>query len=137
MPSPSSPESGEFAALKPSVSGVAGRLRQPRLPTSPAALCLLFLIALVLQSLDLISALNVIKMGGIGMELNPLIRAVWLGLGPFGVEALKLGLASAALGLLLVVGLQGRTRLARNCLVLASNIAAVGVLSNGGLHGLQ
>ena len=109
-------------------------MRQRRQGTSIPVLWVFWLTALVLESFDLVSALHMVAVGGIRTELNPLMRVTWVWYGPAGVEVLKLGLALAALGLLLCLGAAGRTRLARNSLVLASAIATVGVLSNGGFH---
>jgi Domain of unknown function (DUF5658) len=111
-------------------------MRQRRLGTSVSLLWAFWLTAFVLEGFDLVSALHMVAEGGIRTELNPLMRFTWLSYGPAGVEVLKLGLALAALGLLLSLGATGRTRLARNSLVLACNIAAIGVLSNGGFHAL-
>jgi hypothetical protein len=107
-----------------------------RAATSGPALVLLGVVALALQGLDLLSAVRMVAQGGVDAELNPLLRGVWWSLGPVAVGEVKIGLATVALGVLLLLGAAGRGRLARNCLVLASNIAAVGVLSNGGFHAL-
>jgi hypothetical protein len=53
----------------------------------------------------------------------------WWG-GPIGLIALKIGAVSGGVALLVRTARLGRTRLARNCLLVAAAIGVVGVLSN-------
>jgi hypothetical protein len=85
-------------------------------------------LAWVLEILD--GATAVVMMQNQGIELNPLIRGVFHGLGPLAVVLLKFGIATIVLASFLYLARMRRRVLARNCLVLAVLLAALGVLSN-------
>ena len=89
-------------------------------------------LAWLLQILDGATAVVMMQNRGHTAELNPLVRGVYVGLGPLAVVLLKFGLASVVLATFLRLA-RGRQRvLARNCLLAALVLAAVGVLSNLG-----
>ena len=94
---------------------------------------LLAAVALLLQVLDLVTSRRLIMEYGIAAELNPLLAAAFTAGGPGHVVVLKLSGAVMSVGTLLGLGAAGRPRLARNSLLLAIPIGAVGWLSNGGL----
>jgi hypothetical protein len=104
--------------------------------TSPVAIALLAALVLVAQALDLLTGLRMVLHYGIDAELNPLVRAILIGAGPAGAAAVKLGAATLAVALLLVLARTGRRQLARNCLLIAVDIGFVGALSNGSLDRL-
>lgn len=104
--------------------------------TGPMPIALLAVLALLAQTLDLLTGLRMVVRYGVNAELNPLLRAALASAGPEGAAAVKLGAATLAVMFFVALAHAGRTRLARNCLLLAVDIGLVGVLSNGGIGAL-
>ncbi len=92
------------------------------------------LLAFLMQALDLLTALRMVVASGIQSEMNPLMREVLLTGGAGQLAALKITAVALSVGAILVLAYLGRTRLARICLLLAADLGALGVLSNGGLR---
>jgi Domain of unknown function (DUF5658) len=89
-------------------------------------------LAWLLVILDGATAVLMMQNRGAGAELNPLVRAVFLGLGPLAVILLKFALATIILTSFLYLARSRRHVLARNCLLMAVVLGGVGVLSNLG-----
>jgi len=90
------------------------------------------IVAWLLEILDGATAVIMMQSRGEDSELNPFVRGVFLGHGPLAVVLLKFGLATIVLAAFLLLARSRRHVLARNCLVMALVLAAVGVLSNLG-----
>ena len=95
---------------------------------------LLWLAALawLLEMCDAATAVIMMQNRGDTAELNPVVRGVFQGLGPLAVVVLKFGLATLVLAAFLYLAHARRRVLARNSLLIATALAAVGVASNLG-----
>lgn len=92
------------------------------------------LLALGFQALDLLTGLRMVLAYGLQAETNPLMRDALLTGGPVQVAVFKIGAALLSVGAFLMLARLGRTQLARICLLLAADLGALGVLSNGGFR---
>jgi Domain of unknown function (DUF5658) len=86
-------------------------------------------LAAATQVMDFLTAMRMLLRHGPSFEMNPLVRAAYVWLGPFGVAWLKL-VPLLTIVLLVLVGQQGRPRAARNSLVLAVLVGSIAALSN-------
>lgn len=87
-------------------------------------------LTIILQAVDLATALSMMSLYGTSLEQNPIARAIVTTAGPMGLAVAKLGVALVGVLLLLTLARLGRTRLARNCLVLTALLGLVGAVSN-------
>jgi hypothetical protein len=87
-------------------------------------------LAWLLEILDGASSVLMMQNQGNAAELNPFVRGVFQDLGPVAVVLLKFGLATIVLTSFLHLARRRRRVLARNCLIVAVILAAVGVVSN-------
>ena len=92
-------------------------------------LAILAALAIVLQVFDLVTALQMVLHYGPQAELNPLVRATYVSLGPLGLGFLKL-LPVATILVLSGLGVGGRPYLVRNLLALTVMLGAVATESN-------
>jgi hypothetical protein len=95
----------------------------------PLQLALLAVLAVLMQVCDLVTATQMVLQQGPQAELNPLVRGVYVSLGPLGLWTLKL----APVGMILSLGGLGLARrpiLVRNLLVLTVMLGAVATESN-------
>lgn len=93
-------------------------------------IALLALLLVAVNELDLVTALRMIGTHGLGMELNPIARAMIHVGGAAFLASVKLLVAISASLLLVRLARKGSVRLARNALVVCVIIGMVGVLSN-------
>jgi len=87
-------------------------------------------LAWLLELLDGATAVIMMQNRGNTAELNPVVRGVFQGFGPLAVVLLKFGLATIVLTSFLYLARKRRRVLARNCLLVALILAAMGVVSN-------
>ena len=87
-------------------------------------------LALVLQALDLLTAVQAMQQYGIAFEANPMLRALYASAGAPSVAAAKLGGVLVITYLLLRLGRRGQVGLAAGGLVAAGLVGLVGTLSN-------
>jgi Domain of unknown function (DUF5658) len=90
---------------------------------------ILAVLAVVTQVLDFLTAMRMLLRHGASFEMNPLVRAAYLWLGPPGLAWFKM-VPLLTILVLVFVALQGRPRAARNGLVLAVLVGSIAVLSN-------
>ena len=93
----------------------------------------LFALALVAgaaQAADLVSCIQMMVSRGLGAELNPIVRGIFVATGPLGLGAIKLAAVALLVTLIVRIGLGGRTLLAGNVLVFCALMGAVGYWSN-------
>jgi hypothetical protein len=86
-------------------------------------------LAVLTQVFDLVTAVQMLVRHGPQLELNPLVRTMYVSLGPLGLGALKL-VPLALIILLVRLGFRGRARMVRNMLVVAVVIGSVAAYSN-------
>ena len=89
-------------------------------------------VAWLLQLLDGISAVQMMRADGPASEPNPLVRTVYLQAGALGVAALKAAIAGPLMVLFARLARRGRRRLARGGLIVAAVIGLLGCVSNLG-----
>ena len=100
--------------------------------SSLAPLVALAALVWLLELLDGVTAVVMMRDHGNSAELNPFVRGVFDAVGPLGVVLMKFGLASIVLASFVHLAHKRRTTLARNCLLVALGLAALGVASNLG-----
>ena len=100
------------------------------LRATPPLVLWLAILALVMQALDLFSAVRMISTYGLSYELNPLARAIVTAGGLSSLGAIKLIAVFGAVLLFVRVGRYGRVRLAAAALILAATVGAFGYYSN-------
>ena len=81
------------------------------------------------QFFDLVTAAQMLMHHGPQFELNPVVRTMYVSLGPLGLGLVKL-IALAMIVVLAGLGFKGQPRLIRNILVLTVVIGAVATKSN-------
>jgi hypothetical protein len=101
-----------------------------RVGTGRAALYALAILTLVLHALDLATGIRMMLVYGISLEQNPIARAIMQTTGPLGLIEAKLLIVGVGVALFLRAASRGRARLARNCLLLAAVLGALGLSSN-------
>jgi hypothetical protein len=101
-----------------------------RVGTGPAALYALAIVTLVLHALDLATGIRMMLVYGVGLEQNPIARAIMQTAGPLGLAEAKFFIVGLGVILFLRTAKLGRARLARNCLLLAAALGALGFSSN-------
>jgi hypothetical protein len=87
-------------------------------------------VAVVLQSLDLLSGIRLMLVHGIDQEQNPIARTIFQTGGPVGLIIIKLGVVLSGVLVLLLLARAGRRRLARNALVMVALLGLLGFASN-------
>ncbi len=98
----------------------------------PAAhsLAVLAGVAWLLQMLDAVTFLHLMALRGPAAELNPLVRAAYVAMGPSAIIALKAGIAGPVVLVLARMGRWGDRRIARVGLLVAAALGLLGALSN-------
>jgi Domain of unknown function (DUF5658) len=87
-------------------------------------------LAVLLQGLDLLSGIRLMLVFGIDQEQNPISRSIFQSTGPVGLTLVKLGVVLCGVLALLLLARAGRTRLARNALLLVALLGLLGLVSN-------
>ena len=87
-------------------------------------------VAIVLQTMDLLTGIRLMLVYGIDQEQNPIARTIFDTGGPVGLVIIKLGVVLSGVLMLLLVGRAGRPRLARNALAVAALLGLLGFASN-------
>jgi hypothetical protein len=100
------------------------------LGTGPRAIYVLAGLAMLMHVLDLASGLRMMLTYGLQLEQNPLARFIMDTAGPLGLVEVKLGVVLAGVLLFVRTAQVGRSRLARNCLLMAMVIGMLGWASN-------
>lgn len=100
------------------------------LGTGPTGIALLSTLAVTFQVLDLTTGLHMMLRYGVGLEQNPLARAIMQTWGPLGLIDLKMGVVLAGVLFLRYMARSGRPRLARNCLAVTMGLGLLGFASN-------
>lgn len=98
--------------------------------TGPTGIALLTALALMFQVLDLATGLQMMLRYGVGMEQNPVARAIMQTWGPLGMVDIKLGVVVVGVLFLRHLARSGRPRLARNCLAITMGLGLLGFASN-------
>jgi hypothetical protein len=101
-----------------------------RVGTGRGALYTLALLTLVLHALDVATGIRMMLVYGIGLEQNPIARGIMQTAGPIGLIEAKFLIVGLGVVLFLRAARLGRARLARNCLLLAAALGALGFSSN-------
>lgn len=101
-----------------------------RVGAGPAAILALAGLAMLLNVMDLVSGARLMILYGTPAEQNVIARTLFEISGPFGLAAVKLGVVSSGVLVLVYLASKGRARLARNSLLLISIIGMVGFSSN-------
>lgn len=124
------PSSPAFPGSLPEPGATARVIPHTALRTTPPLILWLAALALVMQALDLVSAIRMISTHGLGYELNPVARAIISLGGLTGLSAIKIGAVIGGVLLFVWVGRYGRARLAAAALILAATVGAFGYYSN-------
>jgi Domain of unknown function (DUF5658) len=101
-----------------------------RVGTGPATIYALAVLTLLLHLLDLATGIRMMLVHGLSLEQNPIARAIMQTAGPLGLIEAKLAIVGLGVVLFLRAAKLGRARLARNCLLMAAALGAVGLSSN-------
>ena len=101
-----------------------------RVGTGPVTLYALAALTLLLHGLDLATGLRMMVVYGVGLEQNPIARGIMQAAGPLGLIEAKFLIVGLGVVLFLRAAKVGRARLARNCLLLAAALGALGFSSN-------
>ena len=101
-----------------------------RIGCGNTAIASLGLLALSLHALDLLTGIRMIEVYGLAAEQNPFARMLFRAVGPLGLALAKFGVVGCGVFVLVLLGLVGRRRLARNSLVLAVLLGLLGFASN-------
>jgi len=101
-----------------------------RILTGQVALYVLAIVTLVLHALDVVTGVRMMLVYGVGLEQNPIARGIMLAAGPLGLIEAKFLIVGVGLVVFLRAARHGRARLARNCLLLAAALGALGFSSN-------
>jgi Domain of unknown function (DUF5658) len=101
-----------------------------RVWTGPVALYALAVLTLVLHALDVATGIRMMLVYGINLEQNPIARGIMQTAGPLGLIEAKFLIVGLGVILFLHTARRGRARLARNCLLLAAALGALGFSSN-------
>jgi hypothetical protein len=101
-----------------------------RVWTGPGALYALAALTLVLHALDVATGVRMMLVYGINLEQNPIARGIMQTAGPLGLIEAKFLIVGLGVVLFLRAARLGRARLARNCLLLAAALGALGCSSN-------
>jgi len=99
-------------------------------PRISGVILLIAAVAVVLQSLDLLTGIRLMLVYGIDQEQNPIARTIFQTGGPVGLLICKLGVVLIGVLVLLLLARAGRPRLARNALVLVALLGLLGFASN-------
>jgi hypothetical protein len=91
---------------------------------------LLACVAVVVDVIDAVTGIQMMSARGASAELNPVVRSIFLLVGPGGVLALKIAAATLVLTAFVYLAWRGRRRLAANAILLAIAMGVLGVLSN-------
>jgi hypothetical protein len=86
--------------------------------------------AIVLQTMDLLTGIRLMLVFGIDQEQNPIARTIFDTAGPIGLTIVKLGIVLSGVLMLLMLARAGRPRLARNALALVALLGLLGFTSN-------
>ena len=84
----------------------------------------------LLQVLDGITAVQMMQAHGLGSELNPVVRTMFMHAGLVGVAATKAAVAGPLAVLFARLARRGQIKLARTGLLTASILGLLGCLSN-------
>jgi hypothetical protein len=98
--------------------------------TGRAAIVGLTGLAVLLNVLDLVSGVRLMLHYGTQAEQNLIARTLFEISGPLGLAAVKLGVVGGGVLALMYLARNGRTRLARNSLVLIAIVGLLGLSSN-------
>lgn len=98
--------------------------------TGPIGIAVLSTLALFFQMLDLATGLQMMLRYGVGMEQNPVARAIMETWGPLGMIDAKVGVVLVGILFLRHLARSGRPRLARNCLAITMCLGVLGFASN-------
>jgi hypothetical protein len=101
-----------------------------RVGTGPTTLYALAVLTLVLHALDVATGIRMMLVYGINLEQNPIARGIMQAAGPLGLIEAKFFIVGLGVVLFLRAAKLGRARLARNCLLLAAALGALGFSSN-------
>jgi hypothetical protein len=86
--------------------------------------------AIVLQTMDLLTGIRLMLVFGIDQEQNPIARTIFDTAGPLGLTIVKLAIVLSGVLVLLLLARAGRPRLARNALAMVALLGLLGFTSN-------
>jgi hypothetical protein len=86
--------------------------------------------AIVLQTMDLLTGIRLMVLYGLDQEQNPIARTIFATSGPAGLMIVKLGVVLSGVLMLVLVAGAGRPRLARNALAVVALLGLLGFVSN-------
>ena len=100
------------------------------LARTPGVTLLIAAVAVVLQSMDLLTGIRLMVFYGLDQEQNPIARSIFQTGGPMGLMIVKLSVVLTGVVVLLLLARAGRRRLARTALVLVAMLGLLGFASN-------
>jgi hypothetical protein len=101
-----------------------------RFACGPRAITTLLVAALILHTLDLLTGIHMMQTLGMDQEQNPVVRLLFQIGGPITLASFKLGVVTTGVLVLAHLARLGRTRLARNALLIIAILGLVGFSSN-------